>query len=138
MEKAAQPKRRILRQFSTGSLRKCGRLSLGKNLSFDPRLSNVIRFTFGRQTSLDPNCRSRSPVREELTVLENLDSTMQLLFMACQGDVKWVEEILKDGVDVNSIDLDGRTALHIAAYEGHVCGAKLLLSWRANIDARDR
>lgn len=69
---------------------------------------------------------------------ENLDSTMQLLFMASQGDVKGVGELLKDGVDVNSIDLDGRTALHIAACEGHVDVVKLLLSWRANIDARDR
>ncbi|KAG1328254.1 Integrin-linked protein kinase 1 [Cocos nucifera] len=138
MEKAVQLKRGILRQFSTGSLRKSGRLSFRRNLSFDPRLSNVIRFTFGRQSSLDPNCRSRSQVREELTVPENLDSTMQLLFMASQGDVKGVDELLKDGVDVNSIDLDGRTALHIAACEGHVDVVKLLLSWRANIDARDR
>lgn len=138
MEKAAQQKRGILRQFSTGSLRKSGRLSFHRNLSFDPRLSNVIRFTFGRQSSLDPNGWSRSQVREELTVPENLDSTMQLLFMACQGDVKGVGQLLKDGVDVNSIDLDGRTALHIAACEGHVDVVKLLLSWRANIDARDR
>lgn len=138
MEKAVQQKRGIMRQFSTGSLRKSGKLSFRRNLSFDPRLSNVVRFTFGRQSSLDPNCRSRSQVREELTVPENLDSTMQLLFMASQGDVKGVGELLKDGVDVNSIDLDGRTALHIAACEGHVDVVKLLLSWRANIDARDR
>nr|CAD1819916.1 unnamed protein product [Ananas comosus var. bracteatus] len=72
-----------------------------------------------RQSSLDPN--RRSPVREaaELAVPENLDATMQLLFLACRGDTKGVEDLLKDGVDVNSIDLDGRTALHIAACEGH-------------------
>lgn len=75
---------------------------------------------------------------DEFTVPENLDSTIQLLFLASQGDAMGVEELLKDGVDVNSIDLDGRTALHLAACEGNVDVVKLLLSWRANVDARDR
>lgn len=68
----------------------------------------------------------------------NLDSTMQLLFMASRGDVKGVDDLLNEGIDVNSIDLDGRTALHIAACEGHIDVVKLVLSRRANIDARDR
>lgn len=85
----------------------------------------------------------RTPVPDEaddevLTVPDNLDSTMQLLFMACKGDVAGVKDLLDEGIDVNSIDLDGRTALHIAACEGHVEVAKLLLSRKANIDARDR
>ncbi|KAL3567275.1 hypothetical protein D5086_029926, partial [Populus alba] len=75
---------------------------------------------------------------DELSVPENLDATMHLLFLACRGDVKGVEDLLNEGIDVNSIDLDGRTALHIAACEGHVEVVKLLLSRRANIDARDR
>ncbi|URE39677.1 serine threonine protein kinase [Musa troglodytarum] len=138
MEAAKQLKRGISRQLSGGSVRRSGRFSFKRNLSFDPRLSNVSRFSFGRQSSLDPNRGTRSPAREELTVPENLDSTMQLLFLACQGDTKGLEELLENGVDVNSIDLDGRTALHIAACEGHIGVVKLLLSWRANIDARDR
>ncbi|KAH9726730.1 hypothetical protein KPL70_008391 [Citrus sinensis] len=108
---------------------------MSRQSSFDPRRNNM-RFSFGRQSSLDPI--RRSPVQDELTVPENLDSTMQLLFMACSGDVKGVEDLLNEGIDVNSIDLDGRTALHIAACEGHVEVVKLLLSKKANIDARDR
>ncbi|OVA10650.1 Protein kinase domain [Macleaya cordata] len=135
MEIAAQLKRGISRQFSTGSLRKSGRFSFTRQSSLDPR-RNTLRFSFGRQSSLDPTRRNSFP--DELTVPENLDSTMQLLFLACQGDVKGVEELLKEGTDVNSIDLDGRTALHIAACEGHVDVVKLLLSRKANIDARDR
>lgn len=46
--------------------------------------------------------------------------------------------MLDEGIDVNSIDLDGRTGLHIAACEGHVEVVKLLLQRKANIDARDR
>ena len=102
----------------------------------DPRRNN-LRFSFGRQSSLDPI--RRSPTSEDgLSVPENLDSTMQLLFLACKGDVEGLQDLLDQGVDVNSIDLDGRTALHIAACEGHADVVKLLLSRKANIDARDR
>ncbi|KAK6930430.1 Protein kinase domain [Dillenia turbinata] len=135
MNLAAQLKRGISRQFSMGSLRKSGRFSFKRQSSLDPRRNNH-RFGFGRQSSLDPI--RRSPVQQELGVPENLDSTMQLLFMACRGDAGGVEDLLNEGIDVNSIDLDGRTALHIAACEGHVDVVKLLLSREANINARDR
>ncbi|XP_008800972.1 integrin-linked protein kinase 1-like [Phoenix dactylifera] len=135
MEVVAKLKREVSRQFSGRSLGKSGRFSLRRQASLDPRLGNASRFAFGRQSSLDPN--RRSPAKE-LTVPENLDFTMQLLFMACRGDAKGLENLLKEGVDVNSIDLDGRTALHIGACEGHVDVVRLLLSWKANIDARDR
>jgi ankyrin repeat protein len=101
-----------------------------------------MRFSFGRQSSLDPIRRSpdssKSDDEPHMSVPENLDSTMQLLFMASKGDVRGIEELLDEGIDVNSIDLDGRTALHIAACEGHLGVVKALLSRRANIDARDR
>ncbi|PNY11544.1 serine/threonine-protein kinase CTR1-like protein, partial [Trifolium pratense] len=134
---AAQLKRGISRQFSSGSLRKTLSRQFTRQASLDPRRNN-LRFSFGRQSSLDPIRRSPGQDEAELTVPENLDSTMQLLFMACRGDVKGVEDLLNEGIDVNSIDLDGRTALHIAACEGHVEVAKLLLSRKANLDARDR
>ncbi|KAH9619713.1 hypothetical protein KSS87_015825 [Heliosperma pusillum] len=137
MEMAAQLRRGISRQFSTGSLRKSGRFSFRRQSSLDPQRNN-LRFSFGRQSSLDP-IRRKSAAEEPLTVVpDNLDATMQLLFMACQGDAKGVQDLLDEGTDVNSIDLDGRTALHIAACEGHVEVVKLLLSRKANIDARDR
>ncbi|KAJ4968121.1 hypothetical protein NE237_014822 [Protea cynaroides] len=135
MDVAGQLKRGISRQFSTGSMRLSGRFSFTRQSSLDPRRNN-LRFSFGRQSSLDPHHRNSVP--DGLAVPENLDSTMQLLFMASKGDDKGVEELINEGVDVNSIDLDGRTALHIAACEGHVEVVKLLLSRKANIDARDR
>ncbi|KAF6164620.1 hypothetical protein GIB67_032848 [Kingdonia uniflora] len=135
MDITAQLKRGISRQFSTGSLRLSGKFSFNRQSSFDPR-RNTSRFSFGRQSSLDPH--RRSLVADELTVPENLDSTMQLLFMASRGDVKGIEDLLKEGTDVNSIDLDGRTALHIGACEGHADVVKMLLGRKANIDARDR
>uniref|UniRef100_A0A7N0VFA7 Uncharacterized protein n=1 Tax=Kalanchoe fedtschenkoi TaxID=63787 RepID=A0A7N0VFA7_KALFE len=140
MEVTAQLKKGISRQFSTGSLRINSGKSFTRQSSLDPR-RNALRFSFGRQSSMDPVRRSQMDepaLEDELTVPENLDSTMQLLFMACRGDVQGVEDLLNEGVDVNSIDLDGRTALHVAACEGHVEVVKLLLSRKANIDARDR
>ncbi|XP_024983769.1 integrin-linked protein kinase 1-like isoform X2 [Cynara cardunculus var. scolymus] len=135
MDRAVQLKRGISRQFSAGSMKLGGKFSFKRQSSMDPR-SNNIRFSFGRQSSLDPI--RRTPTKDEFTLPGNLDSTMQLLFLACKGDVQGVKDLLDDGIDVNSIDLDGRTALHIAACEGHVDVAQLLLSRKANIDARDR
>ncbi|KAL8204559.1 hypothetical protein R6Q57_010182 [Mikania cordata] len=136
MDRAAQLKRGISRQLSTGSMKLTAKFSFKRQNSLDPR-SNNVRFRFGRQSSLDPI--RRTPTKEDdLTLPGNLDSTMQLLFAACKGDVQGVKELIDDGVDVNSIDLDGRTALHIAACEGHVDVVQLLLSRKANIDARDR
>ncbi|KAL3322575.1 hypothetical protein AABB24_039930 [Solanum stoloniferum] len=132
-----QLKRGISRQFSTELFRKSGKFSFKRQSSLDPRRHN-LRFSFGRQSSLDPLQRSPSIENAGRTVPENLDSTMQLLFMACKGDVKGVQDLLDEGIDVNNIDLDGRTALHIAACEGHVEVAKLLLSRKANMNARDR
>lgn len=137
---AAQLKRGISRQFSTGSLRRNLSRQFSRQSSLDPRRNN-LRFSFGRQSSLDPIRRSPSHDDEDeadLSVPENLDSTMQLLFLACRGDVNGVEDLLNQGVDVNSIDLDGRTGLHIAACEGHVDVVRLMLTRKANIDARDR
>ncbi|MFQ6632430.1 hypothetical protein Gotur_009707, partial [Gossypium turneri] len=128
-------KREVSRQLSNRALKRGFSRQFSRQSSMDPRKNNQW-FNFGRQSSVDPV--QRSSVQEELTVPENLDSTMRLLFMACRGDTKGVEDLLNEGMDVNGIDLDGRTALHVAACEGHVEVVKLLLSRNANIDARDR
>ncbi|ONM35762.1 Integrin-linked protein kinase family [Zea mays] len=131
------------RQVSGGSMKQNAELRRQASLE-SPRTGRATsRFLFGRQSSMDPNRRrgrSQSPVRapEDLGVPDNLDATMQLLFFACQGDALGIEGLLRSGVDVNSINLDGRTALHIAACEGHRDVVRVLISWKANIDARDR
>ncbi|KAI4304153.1 hypothetical protein MLD38_039704 [Melastoma candidum] len=138
MDRAAQLKRGISRQFSMGSLKRSISRQFTRQASLDPRRNNM-RFSFGRQSSLDPIRRSVEGDEDDvLAIPENLDSTMKLLFMACRGDIQGVQDLLDEGIDVNSIDLDGRTALHIAACEGHIGVVQLLLSRKANMDARDR
>ncbi|CAD6243652.1 unnamed protein product [Miscanthus lutarioriparius] len=151
MNRAAAKKmtRSISRQLSSGAARLWRQLSLdphtprrggpGPGAAAGPR--QQTRFAIARQSSLDPTPRGGpdgSSAHQQLAVPENLDATMRLLFAACQGDATAVEELLRSGVDVDSIDLDGRTALHIAACEGQGEVVRLLLDWKANINARDR
>jgi ankyrin repeat protein len=56
---------------------------------------------------------------------------------ACQNsDEAAVKQLLKDGVDVNSTDKDGYTALHYAASGGSVGCCRLLLTQGADINVR--
>jgi hypothetical protein len=145
MAAAAKLTRTFSRQFSSGAARVWRQLSLEPQRT--PRragaaaaagaVAGPTRFGLARQSSLDPTpaAESASP----LAMPDNLDATMRLLYAACQGDAAGVEELLREeGVDVDSIDFDGRTALHIAACEGRGEVVRLLLGWKANINARDR
>ena len=57
--------------------------------------------------------------------------------LASKGDVEKMEEII-DRVDINSADYDKRTALHLAAAEGHVDMVIFLLDKGIDKEAKDR
>ena len=46
-------------------------------------------------------------------------SVVSLLFAAVAGDVTALARMYLQGVDMSAADYDGRTALHLAAAEGH-------------------
>lgn len=69
---------------------------------------------------------------------EKLDTAMQLLFQASKGDEDGIKTLINQGADVNIADFDDRTALHVAACEGHARVVNLLLKEGANANARDR
>lgn len=146
MDIVREMKRSVSRQFSLDSLRNSGKkFSHGRQSSFEPsrNVKTDLRFSLGRQSSLDPNKRDNEVIEklknDKSWLPEQLDATMQMLFLACNGDVKGVEGLLNEGkVDVNSADFDDRTALHVASCEGHVEVVKLLLRRGANVNARDR
>ena len=63
---------------------------------------------------------------------------MQFLFAASEGDMQELSRLLAVGVDINSVDYDKRSALHLAAAEGQVQVVGFLLSNHADSSLRDR
>ena len=57
---------------------------------------------------------------------------------ASRGNVKCVELLVKQRVDVNSADKNGCTSLFYAVSLGHIRCVKVLLSAKANASHRDK
>lgn len=70
--------------------------------------------------------------------LEPVDPNVRLMYMANEGDLDAIEELLDSGTNVNFRDIDGRTALHIAACQGRTDVVQLLLNRGAEVDPQDR
>ncbi|VFQ97079.1 unnamed protein product [Cuscuta campestris] len=104
--------------------------------------NNPVRFTLGKQSSLAPDMaviESLVDAKEEGEggVLD-IDPRVRLMYLANEGDLEGIKEILESGVDVNSPDIDHRTALHVAACQGFTDVAQLLLDNGAEVDPKDR
>ncbi|KAL3813293.1 hypothetical protein ACJIZ3_014561 [Penstemon smallii] len=60
------------------------------------------------------------------------------LSFASRGDRVGLNEMLRQGMPPNVQDYDNRTALHLAASEGHASIVELLLAYNADVNLRDR
>ncbi|KAK6128750.1 hypothetical protein DH2020_037505 [Rehmannia glutinosa] len=60
------------------------------------------------------------------------------LSFASRGDRVGLNEMLRQGMSPDVQDYDNRTALHLAASEGHASIVELLLAYDANVNLRDR
>lgn len=96
------------------------------------------RFTLGKQSSLKPERESSGVVDDELDDPIVIDPGIKLMYLANDGDVDGIREILDSGTDVNFQDTDGRTSLHIAACQGKLDVVELLLERGAEVDVQDR
>ena len=65
--------------------------------------------------------------------MEQNNDKYRLLYAAYYNNVNLIKSILFKGVDIDSYDYDRRTALHIAACEGHVDTVKYLLCHGASL-----
>lgn len=70
--------------------------------------------------------------------LEKGDSGRELLRAAAEGSSLTVDLLLRAGVPTSAADVEGRTALHLAAAAGHVAICEKLLSSNADVNAVDR
>jgi len=85
----------------------------------------VSMFNFHRFDNLKHSEKKLDP-RRESHELRSL-TTLTLLFSAVAGDVASLHRHYLQGVDMTTCDYDGRTALHLAAAEGHEQAVKFLL-----------
>ncbi|KAI4295340.1 hypothetical protein L6164_035395 [Bauhinia variegata] len=101
---------------------------------------NPARFTLGRQSSLAPerhNEELEKPSSEEEDA-EDIDPGLRLMYLASEGDLDGIHELLDSGINANYKDIDGRTALHVAACQGLTDVVALLLEKGAEVDPKDR
>ncbi|XP_057726007.1 integrin-linked protein kinase 1 [Arachis stenosperma] len=94
------------------------------------------RFSLGRQSSMAPD-RSSGGGGDDFCS-EAVDESVRLMYLANEGDLEGIKELLDFGSDVNFRDIDGRTALHVAACQRRTDVVDLLLQNGAEVDPRDR
>lgn len=82
------------------------------------------------------------PTMGEILGADRDDFDMQLigkfLSFASRGDRVGLNQMLIKGISPDVQDYDNRTALHLAASEGHTPIVELLLCYRANVNLQDR
>ncbi|GMN54876.1 hypothetical protein TIFTF001_023999 [Ficus carica] len=96
------------------------------------------RFTLGKQSSLKPDRQGSDAVAPDSAADEVIDPRVRLMYLASEGDMDGIKELLDSGTNVNFKDIDGRTALHIAACQGLPDVVQLLLLRGAAVDPQDR
>lgn len=97
----------------------------------------VLRPTQRRENAIYPQTANPGPTvpngDDEVTVGEKLCKA------AARGDLAALRKYIGgEGASVNACDYDRRSALHLAAAEGHESAVSFLLDARADVNAQDR
>ncbi|KAK2652349.1 hypothetical protein Ddye_012205 [Dipteronia dyeriana] len=83
-------------------------------------------------------CQNQIQVDEDSSGDFNMQSIGNFLSFASRGDRVGLNQMLRNGTSPNVQDYDKRTALHLAASEGHAPIVELLLHYNANVNLIDR
>ncbi|THG17655.1 hypothetical protein TEA_014764 [Camellia sinensis var. sinensis] len=99
-----------------------------------------VRFALGKQSSMAPIRGGDEDENggEELVEEREIDPRVGLMYLANEGDLEGIKELLDSGTDVNFRDIDDRTALHIASCQGFSDVVDFLLKNGAKVDPKDR
>ena len=87
--------------------------------------------------SLIPNTKRRKSSQFRTLIHKLLKSDQKIIQAASDGNAEEVERLLSVGVDVNTKDKWGWTAMSMAAYGGHAEVARVLMSHGATLDHQD-
>ncbi|KAG4142610.1 hypothetical protein ERO13_D06G140100v2 [Gossypium hirsutum] len=98
----------------------------------------AVRFTLGKQSSMAPERDRGEADGKENEEGEEIDEGVRLMYLANEGDLDGIRELLDSGINVNFRDIDDRTALHIAACQGQTDVVSLLLQRGADVESTDR
>lgn len=82
--------------------------------------------------------KSPEKARKELSQM-NIEYTQENFIKHTeQGDTTVIELFLDAGMDINSVDDRGLTALHVAAVKGHLATVQKLIAKGANVNVRSK
>lgn len=123
--------------------------NVGSFALFSPRLDsnhNSVRGVEFSRLLVDKfafHCFGHDDINDKINPVENRELlnpnlTFELIWAASTGDIPEIRRMLLLGADINSRDYDNRTALHLAAAEGHTNVVTYLLSKKADTNATDR
>ncbi|WP_432773313.1 glutaminase A [Francisella salimarina] len=104
-----------------------------RGVEFSKRL--VEKFSFHNYDHIT-HCDKINPIESRVTIESNL--TLELIWAASNGDLSEIKRAVALGVDISKGDYDKRTALHLAAAEGHEDVVKYLIRKGANPTIKDR
>jgi glutaminase len=96
----------------------------------------VRKFNFHNYDSLVGQSKKADPRLNQK--VQHINQNYSLIWAACQGDIDEIKRLIAHGIDVNEGDYDKRTAMHLAATEGHFEVVEYLLRKGAKADVTDR